>query len=281
LHIENTLIMKNNTLFFFILFFPLLIQAQDQFHIFFDFNLDELNETSLSRINDWVKQNEESEVLKIYGFSDEIGSIEYNDDLSLKRAESVYRNFKHNSIKIADNIEIKAFGKLFNLSENQNENRKVIVFFEKSKKHLLAPSEINVIREIKRPVLHQILVDKNTKMIKVGNRLNIDKLNFYLDSYIFSAESKESLDELLDFMKTNRNIHIEIQGHNCCLPFDINDLSTKRARTVYTFLKSNGIKKKRLSYKGYGTTRPIFSIPEKNEEERSGNRRVDIQILKK
>ena len=281
MHIENTLIMKNNILFFFILFFPLLIQAQDQFHIFFDFNLDELNETSLSRLNDWVKGNQESEVLKIYGFSDEIGSIDYNDDLSLKRAQSVIRNLKNNSIKFADNVEIKAFGKLFRLSENQDENRKVIIFFEKSKKHLLIPSEININKEIKKTVLHQILVDKKTKMIKVGNRLNIDKLNFYLDSCIFSPESKEGLDELVGFMKTNRNIHIEIQGHNCCLPFDLNDLSTKRAHAVYAFLKSNGIKKKRLSYKGYGTTRPIFSIPEKNEDERSGNRRVDIQILKK
>lgn len=272
--------MKNNILFFFILFFPLLIQAQDQFHVFFDFNLDALNKTSLSRLNDWVKENEESEVLKVYGYSDEIGSIDYNDDLSLKRVQSVYKNLKNNSIKFADNIEIKAFGKLFNLSGNQNENRKVVVYFEKSKKYRLVPSEVNVVREIKKPVLQQILVDKKTKMIKVGNRLNIDKLNFYLDSNIFSPESKESLDELLDFMKTNRNIHIEIQGHNCCLPFDINDLSTKRARSVYTFLKSNGIKKKRLSYKGFGTTRPIFSIPEKNEEERSENRRVDIQILK-
>lgn len=272
--------MKNNRLFFFILFFPLLIQAQDQLHVFFDFNLDALSETSLNRLNDWVKENEESEVLKIYGYSDEIGSIDYNDDLSLKRAQSVYRNLKNNSIKFADNIEIKAFGKLFNLSENQNENRKVIVLFEKSNKSRLVPSEINVVREIEKPVLHQILVEKKAKMIKVGNRLNIDKLNFYLDSNIFSPESKESLDELLDFMKTNKNIHIEIQGHNCCLPFDMNDLSTKRARSVYTFLKSKGIKKKRLSYKGYGTTRPMFSIPEKNEEERSENRRVDIQILK-
>ena len=272
--------MKNNILFFFILFFPLLIQAQDQFHVFFDFNLGALNKTSLSRLNDWVKENEESEVLKVYGYSDEIGSIDYNDDLSLKRVQSVYKNLKNNSIKFADNIEIKAFGKLFNLSGNQNENRKVVVYFEKSKKYRLVPSEVNVVREIKKPVLQQILVDKKTKMIKVGNRLNIDKLNFYLDSNIFSPESKESLDELLDFMKTNRNIHIEIQGHNCCLPFDLNDLSTKRAHAVYAFLKSNGIKKKRLSYKGFGTTRPIFSIPEKNEEERSENRRVDIQILK-
>jgi outer membrane protein OmpA-like peptidoglycan-associated protein len=273
--------MKNNILFFLILFFPLLIQAQEQFHIFFDFNLNELNETSLSRLDDWVKENDGSKVLKIYGYSDEIGSIDYNVGLSLKRVQSVYRKLENNSIKFADNIEIKGFGKLFNLSENQNENRKVIVFFEKSNKYSLLPSDIKIVKEIKKPVLHQILIDKKTKMIKVGNRLNLDKLNFYLDSCVFSPDSKESLDELLVFLKTNRNMHIEIQGHNCCLPFDLNDLSTKRALSVYTFLKSNGIKKKRLSYKGFGTTRPIFSIPEKNEEERSENRRVDIQILRK
>lgn len=273
--------MKNNILFLFILFYPLLINAQEQFHVFFDFNLNELNETSLSRIDKWVNENQDSEVLKIYGYSDEIGTIDYNDDLSLKRSQSVYTNLKKKSMRFADNIEIKGFGKLFNLSQNQDENRKVIIFFEKSKKNLLMPFEIKIFREINSPVLHQIPLDEKSKMIKVGNKLNVEKLNFYLDSYIFSPESTESLSDLLSYMKTHRNIHIEIQGHNCCLPFDLNDLSTNRAKAVYDFLKSNGIKKKRLSYKGYGTKRPIFSIPEKNEEERSANRRVDIQILKK
>jgi flagellar motor protein MotB len=34
-----------------------------------------------------------------------------------------------------------------------------------------------------------------------------------------------------------------------------------------------------MSYKGFGTTRPIYPIPEKNEIEANENRRVEIMIV--
>lgn len=37
--------------------------------------------------------------------------------------------------------------------------------------------------------------------------------------------------------------------------------------------------KKRLSYKGFGGSKPIYMIPELSEEERQANRRVEIQIV--
>ena len=38
------------------------------------------------------------------------------------------------------------------------------------------------------------------------------------------------------------------------------------------------IPKSRLSYQGFGSTQPIFPLPEKNEAERAANRRVEILI---
>ncbi|MBC7439116.1 MAG: OmpA family protein, partial [Flavobacterium sp.] len=53
----------------------------------------------------------------------------------------------------------------------------------------------------------------------------------------------------------------------------------QRAKAVYNFLIGNNIEKNRLTYKGFGSSLPIFQVPEKNESERAANRRVEILII--
>jgi outer membrane protein OmpA-like peptidoglycan-associated protein len=62
---------------------------------------------------------------------------------------------------------------------------------------------------------------------------------------------------------------------------EVDDISLKRAKTVYNFLLSNGISADRITYKGFASSRPIYPLPEKNEEERVANRRVEILIIEK
>jgi flagellar motor protein MotB len=63
------------------------------------------------------------------------------------------------------------------------------------------------------------------------------------------------------------------------MPNDRLDLSTQRAKAIYSFLVANEIYPGRLSYKGFGSTQPIYSLPEKDEKERAANRRVEILIV--
>jgi outer membrane protein OmpA-like peptidoglycan-associated protein len=80
-------------------------------------------------------------------------------------------------------------------------------------------------------------------------------------------------------MKNNPNLKIEIQGHLCCMPVDRLDLSTQRAKSINNFLVANGINEERITFKGFGSTQPIYSLPEKDEVQRSANRRVEILIV--
>ena len=89
------------------------------------------------------------------------------------------------------------------------------------------------------------------------------------------------LDELLQIMSSTPTLKIEIQGHICCKEVEVEDISIKRAKTVYNFLLSNGITESRISYRGFASSRPIHPLPERNEEERVANRRVEILILEK
>ena len=65
------------------------------------------------------------------------------------------------------------------------------------------------------------------------------------------------------------------------MPVDRTDLSTQRAKAIHNFLVSNEIDKSRLSYKGFGSTQPIYPLPEKDETQRAANRRVEILIVEK
>ena len=85
--------------------------------------------------------------------------------------------------------------------------------------------------------------------------------------------------ELLLVLQKNPNLKIQIQGHLCCMPVDRTDLSTQRAKAIHNFLVKQDIFKDRLSYKGFGSSQPIYALPEKNEQERAANRRVEILIV--
>ena len=95
-------------------------------------------------------------------------------------------------------------------------------------------------------------------------------------------ESQGTLYDLLFIMQNNPDLKIEIQGHICCQTVpSVYNVSVSRARAVWMFLIKNGINKNRMTFKGYGTSRPIHPIPEKSAQEEEDNRRVEIMILSK
>ena len=114
---------------------------------------------------------------------------------------------------------------------------------------------------------------------KKGEIIILENLNFVINTYAIVNESRSKLYQLLLVMQQNKKLKINIQGHLCCVLSDKKDLSTQRAKAIYKFLEFNGIDKTRMSYQGFGATKPIFAIPEKTDLERSKNRRVEIEIL--
>jgi outer membrane protein OmpA-like peptidoglycan-associated protein len=114
---------------------------------------------------------------------------------------------------------------------------------------------------------------------KSGEKLKIENLNFVINTFAVVPESRGKLYELLLVLQNNPSLKIEIQGHLCCMPVDRADLSTQRAKALYNFLLNQNISKDRLSYKGFGSSQPIYALPEKDEQERAANRRVEILIL--
>lgn len=254
-----------------IFFFTLSITAQEQFEVFFDFNKSEINFVSKQKLENWINSSNDFEVTKIYGYCDWKGSNSYNDTLSLKRVHSVYDFLIKSNIKVMENYEVLGFGENFNQSKNQSENRKVIIFFQNKVKNI-NPS--NKLLEVKKTLTEQV------KSAKVGDLLVLDNIYFKNRSSVIVPSSKTILYDLLCILEENPNLKIQIQGHICCqLVSDFEDISTRRARAVYIFLIQNKIDRRRLSYKGFGVTKPIHPIPEKTEAQANENRRVEIMIV--
>lgn len=241
--------------------FTTVFYAQKKVDVYFDYNETKPNTTSQKALNDWVKNHPNAEIEQISGFCDTVASTVYNKKLAADRINSIEKILKSNKIAIASTVKKIIYGEEFENSMNQNENRRVTFFYSNNEESNSFSSNL-------------ISAEK-------GQYLELKGLNFYGGSDNILPQSLPLLDELLHVMKTNEPLKIEIHGHICCYSVDTGDISIKRAKAVYEYLISNGISKNRLSFKGFGSTKPLFSLPEKTEEERIANRRVEILILQK
>lgn len=117
--------------------------------------------------------------------------------------------------------------------------------------------------------------------MKLGDRINLENIKFDKDQTTIMARSQGALDQLVDFLKENPNIHIELQGHvngeSKRNKRRYRKLSTARAKAIHEKLIDRGIDASRLEYKGFGNARMIFPTPV-NERQAEANRRVEAEI---
>ena len=275
--------------------------SQEQLTVYFDSNKFDLNPKETTRLNTWIEENKNNKIVAIHGFTDEDGTNGFNDTLSQKRVGFIFNAVK-NQIKIREDFKTRSFGESFNQSPNKAENRRVIVYYILEKDLFREDEILGIKKEIvkeqpKQEVFYpeKLVFDnpngtksefkldtafmKKVGEAKAGEKLKIENLNFVINTFAVVPESRGKMYELLLVLQKNPSLKIEIQGHLCCMPVDRLDLSTQRAKAIYNFLLNHDIQKDRLSYKGFGSSQPIYTLPEKDEQERAANRRVEILIV--
>lgn len=115
--------------------------------------------------------------------------------------------------------------------------------------------------------------------IKIGSKVILKNIFFDTDKYNLKDESVVELNKLKEFLQLNSSLKIEIGGHTDNVGSKDHNLtlSKNRARSVYEWLIMNGIKKERLSFKGYADEMPISTND--TEEGRAENRRTEFVIV--
>ncbi len=95
-------------------------------------------------------------------------------------------------------------------------------------------------------------------MAEINKPVEIPNIYYDFGKWTLKEESKKELDKLVDLLKANPNIVIELSSHTDMVGDEISNqiLSQKRAQSVVDYLISKGIDPKRLIAKGYGESQP-------------------------
>lgn len=145
-----------------------------------------------------------------------------------------------------------------------------------------APGYVNDLEtlDLKTYELKDLEMNFQLQPIEVGTTVTLKNILFVQSKDALLPDSYPQLDLVVQFMKENPHVEIELAGHtdNRGSFQQLMSLSQKRVNKVKNYLVSKGIKSNRIAGKGYGGSKPIASND--NEETRLLNRRVEFTIKK-
>ena len=217
--------------------------------------------------------------LEIAGHTDRSGKEPANRTLSTQRAKFVYdvlikkgipasrlRYIGYGSAKPAYSnrtrdgraanrrIEVKVIGKAAESNKLVDEQPKVVLLEEEIHYKLVDLLDLD---NSKKVVLKAVVFDPSKFQVNDTNRHQIDSL--------------------IVILKDNPELKIHVLGHTDRSGIEEKNviLSENRAKSVYDYIILNGIAEDRLSYKGFGSAKPIAT--NKYRWGRDLNRRIEIK----
>lgn len=124
-----------------------------------------------------------------------------------------------------------------------------------------------------------LTLDIELEPIKKGAHIVLNNLFFESGKYELQEKSRTELNRLINFIKNNPNIKVEISGHTDDVGTNESNqkLSTQRAKSVFDYLVKNGVSPTTITGKGYGNTKPV--APNTSDENRQLNRRIEFSII--
>lgn len=122
-------------------------------------------------------------------------------------------------------------------------------------------------------------IDIPLQPIEANAAIVLKNIFFETNRYDIKPESEPELNEVVQLMKENPTLRIQISGHtdNSGRAADNQTLSENRARAVTNFLIAKGITASRLSFKGFGDTRPVADNA--TPQGRALNRRTELTVI--
>jgi outer membrane protein OmpA-like peptidoglycan-associated protein len=116
--------------------------------------------------------------------------------------------------------------------------------------------------------------------IEIGQVVRLNNVFFDFDKWDLRHESFIELNRVVELLKENPAIAIEMSAHTDSHGADDYNfkLSDNRARSVMEYILSKGIDPSRITSKGYGETKPVAAND--TPENRQLNRRVEFTIVR-
>jgi outer membrane protein OmpA-like peptidoglycan-associated protein len=249
--------------------------------IYFDFDQSAITPVAAATLQKLTADFKNIVGITITGRTDVRGNYIYNDSLAASRVAAVEKYLLTLGVAPAQITKKIALGKRSPIAEQEV--------------NTAARNQLNRVVEITgiaqtAAAIPAPPVKALQEQIKEGKaNIILNNLNFEGGRHILLPSSLPTLNEVLEVMKNNPNLQVEIRGHICCaeitedgMDIDTGEkmLSRNRAREIYLFLVNNGISGSRLSYTGMGASKKIIT-EEITDKDRETNRRVEFVIIKR
>lgn len=149
------------------------------------------------------------------------------------------------------------------------------IFTVSAEGYLNATDSVNIIEEST-----SVTKDIYMQPIEVGLTVRLKNIYFDFDKTTLKRESFVELNKVVDFLKRNSKIEIEISGHTDSKGSDDYNLtlSQGRSQSVVDYIISQGINGARLTAQGYGEGKPVDTND--TPAGQANNRRVEFTVLK-
>ena len=188
-----------------------------------------------------------------------------NKNINQKGSSKKEKN--KNKVVVSD-TELTEDSKMIGDSENNDSNKKKSNIKKKKEKN-------NSNLEKTEPIdINQVSNDN----IEKGDVFTVNNILFDFAKSDLKKSSYKELNKVVNLMKENDAVKIELSAHTDNVGSDKYNLSLSKARAKSSrkYLISKGISSKRISSKGYGERKPIAT--NKTVKGRKQNRRVEIKI---
>ncbi len=134
--------------------------------------------------------------------------------------------------------------------------------------------------------LNKVLTDTTYRVtvklddLELNKTFTLENIYYDLNKYNIRSDAAVELDKLVQILKDNPTVNIELASHTDARATDAynNNLSQQRAQSAVNYLISRGIDTERLTAKGYGESQLIVQNA-KTEEEHQRNRRTEFTVL--
>lgn len=125
----------------------------------------------------------------------------------------------------------------------------------------------------------EIVLDK----IYANKEIVLENIYYDFDKWDIKDEAKPSLDSLIQILKNNPQINIELSSHTDCVGDNEynKELSQKRANSAVAYIIQNEVNQSRLQALGYGEERLAINCDctQCTDEEHQINRRTTFKII--
>ncbi len=211
----------------------------------------------LITVGNFLKKYNDSSAM-IEGHTDDVGSDEYNMDLSQRRAESAMNYLVQEQGVSGRRISAKGFGETRPVASNETEEGK---------------------RENRRVTASVTCVEDVAGMAPPKARVTMgSSIEFDNNSTTVASRYHNELAKVASFLKDNPNVTAVIEGHAAdsqASSTNARDISLKRAQNVMDYLANQqGVERSRLRAEAYGKSRRIAYND--TAEGKQQNRRVNI-----